>query len=76
MEDIKKRAETYKNKNGNSNITNKDLLFYIIARLDELEKSNKERDKEMEGIKTQIRIFWILLPIGLTTCSLVVKLVL
>jgi len=68
MEDIKKRAETYKSKNGNSNITNKDLLFYIIARLDELEKVIKRGIKKWKVLRHRLEYFGfsyllVLLPV-------------
>jgi len=66
--DIKKKAEEYKSKNGNKSVTNKELLFYIVARLDDLEKVNNEQDKEIQRNTTMIHVFWLLLPcaIGLT----------
>lgn len=59
MDDIKQKAMEYRQKNGNANTTNKDLLWYIVARLD-------EDRKDIIKIKTQQKIFWILLPISLT----------
>jgi len=64
--DIKKIAEEYKNINGNSAYSNKDLLWYIISRLDSLEKSDSKQDAKIMGIKTQLGIFWVLLPIAIT----------
>lgn len=59
MSDIKQKAKEYSSKNGNSNTTNKELLWYIVARLDE------DRN-DIIKIKTQQKIIWILLPICLT----------
>jgi disulfide oxidoreductase YuzD len=64
--DIKKRAEEYKNENGNANITNKDLLFYIIARLDDIEAKGREQDKQITHNSTCIKVFFIILPMGIS----------
>ena len=73
--DIKKKAEEYKKRNGNSNITNKELLFYIVARLDDIEKINNEQDKEIQCNKTMIRVFWLLLPCAIGITALVTSLI-
>jgi len=69
--DIKKRAEEVRSTNGNDKITQKDLLFYIVGRLDDLEEKVQTYDKDVTKIKTQIKIFWILLPIALTLAGYV-----
>ena len=66
--DIKERAEALKKLNGNKQVSNKDLLFYIIGRVDDLEDKLELYDKEVTKIKTQVRIFWIVLPISLGLC--------
>ena len=63
MEDIKEIAEKYKNENGNKTITNKDLLFYIISRLDGIEKRCNESDKEVATLKSQLKILWLFVPV-------------
>ena len=63
--DIKKIAEEYKSINGNSSYSNKDLLWYIIKRLDDLEKSDSVQDQELARVKNTQRILLILLPIGI-----------
>jgi len=68
---IKKRAEEVRSTNGNDKITQKDLLFYIVGRLDDLEEKVQTYDKDVTKIKTQIKIFWILLPIALTLAGYV-----
>lgn len=68
---IKEKAKKVKNQNGNSSITQKDLLFYIIGRLDDLEDELSKDREEVIKVKTQIKIFWILLPIGLTIAGYV-----
>jgi len=68
---IKKRAEEVRSTNGNDKITQKDLLFYIVGRLDDLEEKVQIYDKDVTKIKTQIKIFWILLPIALTLAGYV-----
>ena len=42
MSKIKERASKIKNANGNDKITQKDLLFYIIGRLDDIENELSE----------------------------------
>ena len=69
MKDIKKIADEYKNQNGNSKYTNKDLLWYIIKRLDDLERSDSSQDAKIAGVSTQLKILWILLPIGISVAA-------
>ena len=66
--DIKERAEALKKLNGNKQVSNKDLLFYIIGRVDDLEDKLELYDKEVTKIKTQVKIFWIVLLISLGLC--------
>ena len=52
MDDIKKVVEEYKEQNGNANLTTKDLLFYIIARIDKIEEiqyNNKAKVYRIDG---------------------------
>jgi hypothetical protein len=52
MSDIKKVVEEYKAQNGNANLTMKDLLFYIVARIDKLEEvqyNNKAKVARIDG---------------------------
>lgn len=69
-EDIKRIAEKYKNENGNSRISNKDILFYLIKRIDDLEakttETNNEQDKKIQSNCTSIKVLWILLPVGVS----------
>ena len=37
MKDIKKVAKEYREKNGNEKITNKELLWFVVAKFDTLE---------------------------------------
>ena len=37
MKNIKKIAKEYEEKNGNTNITNKELLWFMISKFDKLE---------------------------------------
>lgn len=71
MKDIKKVANEYKEKNGNTRLTNKDLLFYIVSRLDKLEESDSEQDKEIAKNKIKIQIFWIILPISIALAGFI-----
>lgn len=68
-EDIKRIAEEMRKQNGNARITNKDLLFYIIHRLDKLEDENQEQDKIIQRNKTCISVFFILFPIAITVAT-------
>ena len=69
--DLKKIAEEYKNQNGNKAITQKDLLWYIIKRLDDIDKINCNQDKKIERNSTTLKIFLILLPIGIAIAGVV-----
>ena len=61
MTNIRKIAKGYKEKNGNEKISNKDLLFYILSRLDDIEHGDSEQDKEIVKIKTRQNLsMWFL----------------
>jgi C4-dicarboxylate transporter len=58
----------------NNKISNKELLFFIIDKLDEIdEKINKDR-VEVAKIKTQIKIFWFMLPIAVSLAAIITSL--
>lgn len=59
IKNIKKIADDYRSKNGNDRISNKDLLWYTIARFDEFEK----RVSRLESVQ---KIIFIVLPIVVT----------
>lgn len=63
---IKKIGDKLKSENGNKNYSNKDLLWYIVARLDDLEKESSKDREELTKVKTQIKVFWVLLPMAIT----------
>lgn len=66
---IKDTAGKYKKQNGNKYIKNNDLLWYIINRLDDLENELSKDRVEVVKIKTQVKIFWLLLPVSLTIAA-------
>ena len=66
MKDIKKVAKEYREKNGNEKITNKELLFYILARFDKYEKVNATQDIKISILSTRQKIFMWVLPILFT----------
>lgn len=72
---IKEVATKYRSENGNDSITQKDLLFYIIARLDDLEKQDSEQDNKIEKNRIKINLFWILLPICISVAGLIGSLI-
>lgn len=64
----KSKIKELKKANGNKYIKNNDLLWYIISRLDDLERENSRNIQEVVKVKTQIKVFWILLPITIAVC--------
>ena len=56
MSNIRKIAKEYRDKNGNEKISNKELLFYVIAKFDKLE----ERITKTE---TKQKIFMWAIPV-------------
>lgn len=64
----KEKIKELKKANGNKYVKNNDLLWYIISRLDDLEKESSRDREEVTKVKTQIRVFWILLPIIVAVC--------
>jgi len=73
MSKIKERASKIKNANGNDKITQKDLLFYIIGRLDDIENELSESKSDVAKLKTQVKVFWILLPIAISLTVMMVS---
>ena len=61
MSDIRKIAKEYRDKNGNEKISNKELLFYVIAKFDKLE----ERVTKTET-KQKLFMWAIPLMLGIT----------
>ena len=66
---IEEEAKQYKMKNGNKYIKNNDLLFYIISRLDSLEKEDSKQDERLAKVETRQHIFMWLGGIGLACIS-------
>ena len=65
------KIKELKRKNGNKYIKNNDLLWYIVSRLDDLEKESSKDREEVTKVKTQIRIFWILLPVSIALAGFI-----
>ena len=72
---IEEIAKDYKKQNGNKYIKNNDLLFYIISRLDSLERESSVDREELTKVKTQLKIFWILLPISISLTFFIVNII-
>ena len=66
--DIKKVARKYREQNGNEKITNKELLWFMIAKFDELE--NRQSKTEMK-----VKMLMWGIPIGISITAIVVGLV-
>lgn len=64
----KEKIKALKRQNGNKYVKNNDLLWYIISRLDDVERENSKDREEVTKVKTQIRVFWILLPVVVVVC--------
>jgi len=71
MKDIKKIAKGYKEKNGNDKISNKDLLFYILSRLDDIEHGDSEQDRKITKIETRQNLSMWFIGISLAVIGLV-----
>ena len=72
-EDIQKIAKEYKDRYGNA--TNKDLLFYLLKRLDDLDNEVNDTKTQAEKNKLSIKIFYCLLPIGIAIAGLFGKII-
>ncbi len=73
--DIEDVAKEYKKQNGNKYIKNNDLLFYIISRLDSLERESSVDREELTKVKTQLKIFWILLPVSISLTFFIINII-
>ena len=67
IEDI---AKEYKKQNGNRYIKNNDLLFYIISRLDSLEREDSKQDERLAKVETRQNLFMWLGGVGLACISI------
>lgn len=68
MRDIKKIAKKYRDRNGNEKITNKELLWFVISKFDDLE----ERVSKTET--RQNMMLWFI-PVVITLTAIIVSLV-
>ena len=59
MEKIRKAVEEFKQENGNNNFTQKDLLMYVVKRIDDLPCEN-HMAKIAEACSDVKNIYWIL----------------
>ena len=75
MKNIKKVAKEYKEKNGNSRISNKDLLFYILSRLDDIEKTNAKQDTWISSVEARQKMFMVFLPVAVGVTAIIIGLV-
>lgn len=68
MKDIKKIAEEYRNKNGNDKITNKELLWFMISKFDDLEK---------RVTKTEVRqnLFMWAIPVFIGIATIIFRII-
>ena len=72
MKDIKKVAKEYREKNGNEKITNKELLFYILARFDKYEKVNAAQDIKISVLSTRQKIMMWLVPVMIAGAAIII----
>lgn len=75
MRNIKQVAKEYRDKNGNKSVTNKDLLFYILSRLDSIEKINAKQDTWISSIEAKQKMFMIAFPAIVGIVAIVVGLI-
>ena len=68
---IEEIAKEMKRQNGNKYIKNNDLLFYIISRLDSLEKEDSKQDERLAKVETRQNIFMWLGGSGVAIISIV-----
>ena len=72
MKDIKKVAKEYREKNGNEKITNKELLFYILARFDKYEKVNAAQDIKISILSTRQKMIMWFAPVIIGVTAILV----
>jgi len=72
MKNIKEIAKEYKEKNGNEKITNKELLFYILARFDEYEKVNATQDIKISILSTRQKMIMWFAPVIIGVTAILV----
>ena len=68
--DIKKVAEDYKEQNGNKNITTKELLWYVIKRLDDMDKRDAEQDNRISKVETKAKMLCWIIPVLISIIAL------
>lgn len=66
--DIRKIAKEYKAKNGNDRITNKELLWFMISKFDELES-------RVTKTETRQNLSMWFIPVAITVTAIVVSLI-
>ena len=58
---IKEKAAEWQNKT-EVTATQRDLLFYIIGRLDDIEKKLTNEQEEVAKVKTQVKMICVVFP--------------
>ena len=66
MKDIKKVAKEYREKNGNEKITNKELLWFVISKFDNLENRVSKTETR------QKMIMW-LVPVMIAGAAIIIE---
>jgi len=64
MRDIKKIAKEYRQQNGDNAITTKDLLWYLVAKIDKLEAQDIQHESKIARLDGVVSILFAVL-IGL-----------
>ena len=68
MRDIRKIAKEYKARNGNEKISNKELLWFMISKFDELEN-------RVTKTETRQNLSMWFIPVAITVTAIVISLI-
>ena len=65
MKNIKEIAKEYKEKNGNEKITNKELLWFVVAKFDTLEN-------RITKTETKVKMMMWFVPVTITGAAIII----
>lgn len=74
--DIKEKANEYRTKNGDSSLTTKELLWFVISRFDELEEKSNKISRRVTACETVHKMILWFVPLCVAAASVVTAILL
>ena len=72
---IKEIVNEYRSKNGDGNLTNKELLWFMLKKFDDLEVIHSEIHQRVAKIESKIKMLMWFVPIAIGATAVIISLV-